>query len=110
MTFADPWHVITYRWHAHEKGATFRGLPDVLAMAWAAGAVGSYFVLCLTVYAAVISSTANHGSWDASVVHNDFSRRRYFLATLTPGLVAQYALRRSFTIYSDNIAFATSEN
>ena len=20
MTFADPWHVITYRWHAHEKG------------------------------------------------------------------------------------------
>ena len=19
MTFADPWHVITYRWHAHEK-------------------------------------------------------------------------------------------
>ena len=44
-------------------------------------------MLCLTVYAAIISSTANHGSWDASVIHNEFSRRRYFLATLTPGLV-----------------------
>ena len=54
--------------------------------------VGGYFFLCLTVYAAIISSTANHGSWDASVIHNNFSRRRYFLATLTPGLVAQYAL------------------
>ena len=21
MTFADPWHVLTYRWHAHDKAA-----------------------------------------------------------------------------------------
>ena len=75
--------------HPHPPCArhTFLKLPDVIAMSWAVGVVGAYFLLCLTVYAAIISSTANHGSWDASVIHNEFSRRRYFLATLTPGMV-----------------------
>ena len=72
---------------------TFQKLPDVIAMTWAVGVVGSYFLLCLTVYAAIISSTANHGSWDASVIHNEFSRRRYFLATLTPGMVRLVRVR-----------------
>ena len=32
-------------------------------------------------------------------MHNTFSQRRFFLATLTPGLIAQWLLRRSYTVF-----------
>ena len=99
MTFADPWFVMTYRRHARVPGRLFHQLPDTHAMLWAAGVVGGYYLITLTVYAAIIDSSARHQDWSVSVVHNTFSQRRFFLATLTPGLIAQWMLRRSYTIF-----------
>ena len=44
-------------------------------------------------------SAAGYSTWDSSVVHDTISQRRYFIATLCNGLVVQFGLMRTFTIY-----------
>ena len=98
VTFADPWYILRYRAYAKEAGQTFWSLPDVVAMAWAFGVVFCYYLLTVTVYLALMGS-AGYSHFDASVNHDTFSQRRYLISAVGPGMIAQWAFSRVFTIY-----------
>ena len=66
-------------------------------MAWAFGVVFAY-LLTVTVYLALMGS-AGYSHFDASVNHDTFSQRRYLISAVGPGMIAQWAFSRVFTIY-----------
>ena len=70
-----------------------------LAVRWAAAIVAMYYFVTITVYLALLQGQWGYSSFDSSHVHDAFSHRRYLLAVLFPGLVCQWLLTRSFTIY-----------
>ena len=99
MTFADPFFLVFYRRYAKSKHRSFRSLPDAIALGWALGIVGAYYLITITVYLVILQVAWGYSAFDASHVHDTFSQRRYFIATLVPGSICQWALTRSFTIY-----------
>ena len=99
MTFADPFFVLFYRRYARRRRVPFWMVPDTIAMAWASGVVGAYYFVTLTVYLALLQGQWRYSAFDASHVHDTFSERRYLISAMVPGLISQWALTRSFTIY-----------
>jgi hypothetical protein len=74
-------------------------IPDVIALLWAVAIVGTYYFITTTIYLTLLMGVWQFSAFDSSHVHDTFSRRRYFIATLLPGIVSQWALTRSFTLY-----------
>ena len=99
MTLADPVYIFTYRRYAHESTASYWKVPDVIALCWAVAIVLIYYFITITVYLALMQGTYGYSAFDSSHVHDVFSRRRYLIAALLPGIVCQWALTRSFTVW-----------
>ena len=99
MTFADPFHVLSFRrlsqWHKKSVST----VTDAIAISWALGVVGLYYLITSTVYLTYLQGQWRYSAFDASHVHDTFSERRYLITALVPGLLSQWALTRSFTIY-----------
>ena len=99
MTLADPVYIFTYRQYAHASTASYWRVPDVIALCWAVAIVLIYYFITITVYLALMQGTYGYSAFDSSHVHDVFSRRRYLIAALLPGIVCQWALTRSFTVW-----------